>query len=69
MIGFLFQWPTLATLVMFPVLVWFYARLARSEDAASEVEFGDAWRAYARSTPAFIPRFGGRSGAAKSIGR
>ena len=28
MIGFLFQWPTLATLVMFPVLVLVYWRLA-----------------------------------------
>jgi hypothetical protein len=31
MIGFLLQWPTLATLLMFPVLVWFYVRLARRE--------------------------------------
>src|SRR6266571_8661024 len=35
MLGFLFQWPTLATLVMFPVLVyvtggWRFARRARS---------------------------------------
>lgn len=31
MIGFLLQWPTIPTLVMFPVLVWVYTRLARSE--------------------------------------
>jgi len=61
MIGFLFQWPTLVTLAMFPILVWVYVRLARREEAASEAEFGEAWRAYARATPAFIPRFGGRA--------
>ena len=58
MIGFLFQWPTLATLAMFPILVWVYVRLARREEAASESEFGEAWRAYAQSVPAFLPRFG-----------
>jgi protein-S-isoprenylcysteine O-methyltransferase Ste14 len=58
MIGFLLQWPTLATLLMFPVLVWIYVRLARREEVASAQEFGDAWRTYAQATPAFIPRFG-----------
>jgi Cu+-exporting ATPase len=56
MAGFLFQWPTLATLVMFPILVWIYVRLARREEAIAGAEFGEAWRTYARSTPAFIPR-------------
>ena len=58
MVGFLFQWPTLVTVAMFPILVWVYVRLARREEAASESEFGDEWRAYARSTPAFFPHFG-----------
>lgn len=31
MLGFLFQWPTLLTLAMFPVLVWMYVHLARQE--------------------------------------
>ena len=60
MIGFLFQWPTLVTLAMFPILLWIYVRLAQREETASEAEFGEAWRAYARSVPAFIPRFAGR---------
>jgi len=29
MLGFLFQWPTLVTLVMFPILVTMYVKLAR----------------------------------------
>ncbi len=56
MLGFLFQWPTLITLLMFPVLVWMYTRLARSEEKESHAEFGDAWNAYAARTSAFIPR-------------
>jgi Cu+-exporting ATPase len=45
---------------MFPVLVWFYVRLARREEVASAKEFGDAWTAYAQATPVFIPQFGRR---------
>jgi protein-S-isoprenylcysteine O-methyltransferase Ste14 len=33
MLGFLFQWPTLPTLVMFPILVYTYVRLALREEA------------------------------------
>ena len=57
MFGFLMQWPTLLTLAMFPVLVWMYVRLARSEEQEAIVTFGEAYRQYARSVPAFIPRW------------
>ena len=56
MSGFLLQWPTLLTLVMFPMLVWMYVRLARSEEREVEAEFGETYRAYARRVPAFLPR-------------
>lgn len=56
MIGFLLQWPTIPTLVMFPVLVVVYARLARSEEREAEQRFGEKWREYAASTLRFIPR-------------
>ena len=65
MFGFLLQWPTLVTLVMFPVLVTVYARLARREESEVHAEFGDAWNAYARVTPAFLPRIGRRVSAAE----
>ena len=55
MLGFLLQWPTIPTVVMFPVLVWFYARLARREEADMIAAFGDDYRAYASHTPAFFP--------------
>jgi protein-S-isoprenylcysteine O-methyltransferase Ste14 len=57
MFGFLLQWPTLLTLVMFPILVWMYVRLARSEERDVSAEFGDDYRRYANRVPAFIPRF------------
>ncbi|HVK54987.1 MAG TPA: isoprenylcysteine carboxylmethyltransferase family protein [Burkholderiales bacterium] len=56
MFGFLLQWPTIITLIMFPILVFMYARLAKTEEHWAEEEFGEAWRRYRAETPAFIPR-------------
>jgi len=56
MIGFLFQWPTLITLIMFPILVTMYIRLARREERDALTQFGAAYANYAASTPAFFPR-------------
>jgi len=58
MFGFLLQWPTLITLVMFPILVAVYARLARTEEGWALDEFGDDYRRYMARTPAFIPHGG-----------
>ena len=55
MFGFLLQWPTLITLVMFPILVWMYLRLAHNEERESRATFGKEWEEYAKHTPAFIP--------------
>lgn len=59
MFGFLLQWPTLVTLIMFPILVIVYMLLARREERDALAQFGDAYRAYMARTPAFIPRIGG----------
>ena len=61
MFGFLLQWPTLLTLAMFPVLVFMYARLARSEEQEVRAEFGEEYRRYMERTPAFFPRLGAYS--------
>lgn len=62
MFGFLLQWPTLLTLLMFPVLVFMYVRLARAEEREVSEEFGALYRMYKKETPAFFPRLGmGRS--------
>jgi len=56
MFGFLLQWPTLPTLVMFPILVTLYVRLARREEREVRAAFGAEWDTYARNMPGFIPR-------------
>ncbi len=58
MLGFLVQWPTLLTLLMFPVLVVMYVKLARREEREAADAFGDGWSAYAARTPAFFPLLG-----------
>lgn len=55
MFGFLLQWPTLPTLVMFPILVAVYVRLARREEEDALAIFGEAYRDYRQRTPAFFP--------------
>ena len=57
MLGFLFQWPTILTLAMFPVLVWMYVALARREEADVRASLGEEYERYSARTPAFLPRF------------
>lgn len=57
MAGFLLQWPTLITLIMFPILVTMYVRLARREEQEALAEFGDSYAQYLAKTPAFWPQF------------
>ncbi len=57
MLGFLVQWPTLLTLLMFPLLVFMYVRLARREEREVLTEFRDEYARYATATPAFFPHF------------
>lgn len=57
MVGFLLQWPTLATLVMFPILLLVYRRLAIREEREVAKRFGEAWGRYASKTPRFFPHF------------
>lgn len=56
LLGFLVQWPTLPTAIMFPVLVGMYYRLAKREEAEAAARFGEAYATYAKTTGAFIPR-------------
>ena len=55
LLGFLLQWPTLLTLLMFPILFVMYARLAVTEEAQMRKRFGAAFDAYAARTPRFLP--------------
>lgn len=62
MLGFLLQWPTIPTLLMFPILVAMYVRLAHKEEAMGSAEFGEPYARYAAGTPAFFPRWKSKSG-------
>lgn len=57
LLGFLLQWPTILTLLMFPILLWMYTRLAFQEEREIRTEFGQDYNDYAATTPAFIPRW------------
>ena len=61
LIGFLLQWPTLLTLLMFPILLVMYARLAVTEEAEMRKQFGADYDAYAARTPRFIPSLSGNA--------
>ncbi|MDE3075433.1 MAG: CBS domain-containing protein [Chloroflexota bacterium] len=56
MAGFLVQWPTILTVVMFPILVTMYVRLAHREERETLQQFGEAYGRYTVHTPGFIPR-------------
>ena len=56
MFGFLLQWPTLVTIVMLPILVFMYERLARTEESEMLKQFGEEYSKYAARTPRYIPR-------------
>ncbi|AZQ86280.1 isoprenylcysteine carboxylmethyltransferase family protein [Colwellia sp. Arc7-635] len=57
MFGFLLQWPTIPTLVMFPILLVVYVRLANKEEGIVISEFGDEYLSYMSKTPSWIPKF------------
>ena len=61
MLGFLLQWPTILTVLMFPLLVWMYVHLALTEERDAQREFGAAYEHYAAVTPRWIPHLGGHS--------
>jgi len=60
MVGFLLQWPTLITVLMFPILVTMYVRLAHREEREVAAEFAGTWTRYASATPGWIPRLRSR---------
>jgi protein-S-isoprenylcysteine O-methyltransferase Ste14 len=57
MTGFLFMWPTILTLTMYPVLVIVYTRLAKQEERLVRKEFRAAYDDYAREVPALLPHY------------
>lgn len=66
LLGFLLQWPTLLTLAMFPILLLMYGRLAVTEEAEMQSQFGEMYERYAEKTPCFFPHFNQSTSASKS---
>jgi len=61
-VGMLVQWPTIITVLTWPVLLVVYHRLARREEREAEIRFGEAYTRYKATVPMFVPRMGlGRS--------
>ncbi len=55
-VGFLIQWPTLITLILWPFLILAYYRLSKREEAAVSKQFPEEFAAYKAAVPAFFPR-------------
>lgn len=54
------HWPTLLSVVAFPIIVAAYTFLARKEEKQMLAKFGDEYRQYQRCVPMFIPRRDGQ---------
>lgn len=54
-LGFLIQWPTLVTLLMAPILIFRYVRLARAEEKEMFKAFGSEYASYKTRVPGFFP--------------
>lgn len=53
--GFLVQWPTIITLLMSPILIFRYVRLAKLEDKEMLKQFGSTYALYKKETPGYVP--------------
>ncbi len=53
--GWIVHWPTVITLVLWPILVGAYVWLARQEEKQALEEFGKAYEEYAGRTKRFVP--------------
>ena len=53
--AWLFAWPTLPIIAMWPILVFVYYRLARREEREMLSRFGKKYNDYMRKVPMFLP--------------
>lgn len=53
--GWIIHWPTVITLLLWPILIAAYVWLARFEEKQALEEFGESYQTYARETKRFIP--------------
>lgn len=55
-LGLLVHWATIPLLVMWPLLIIQYIRLAKKEEQEMITQFGDEYREYMEKVPRFIPK-------------
>lgn len=53
--GMLAEWATLPMLLIFPIMVFMYVRLAKREEKEMLIEFGKEYQDYKKETKMFIP--------------
>jgi len=54
-LGMLIQWTTIPSLLMWPLLVILYIRLAKQEEKEMEAKFGATYREYESKVPMLFP--------------
>jgi len=54
--GWLIHWPTIPTMIMWPILVFLYYHLAKKEEKEMEKRLGEKYKEYKQSVPMFIPK-------------
>lgn len=55
-LGMIFEWATIPLLIMWPILIIVYCRLARKEEQDMVQEFGDQYVVYKKQTGMFLPK-------------
>jgi protein-S-isoprenylcysteine O-methyltransferase Ste14 len=65
-VGLLIQWPTIATLASWPILMGVYYRLAKREEREMEMRFGENYLSYSKRVRGFFP-FRFQSGAGEVL--
>jgi protein-S-isoprenylcysteine O-methyltransferase Ste14 len=54
--GQLIHWPTIPTVVLFPVIVWAYYRLSLREERQMIQQYGSVYETYRKDVPMFLPK-------------
>lgn len=55
-LGWLIHWPTVIIMIMWPILVFMYYKLARREEKQLEIKFGEKYLRYKRKVPMLVPK-------------
>ncbi len=51
------HWPTILSVILFPIITWAYIRLAKKEEKELLKKFGGEYYHYTQQVPAFIPHW------------